>query len=301
MSDSPSTTALTVEERKLRIEESRLRLEDSFARKWLPTVATMMVGLIAAMFGYLQDRAALRENEQAREQAARADQLARDEAHLKDEREWGFKVIELYFERHELFDFTLNADAAARNLSVLAAVAPTAVQGVLDAEQARIPAPSDTNEDTRLQSLAAVANVQDTLSAVASVEASQPSAHVVAAEIRSKVEGVLPATAPVAAAPRTVIYSVYVQYPGGDRRTAAVTQRALNSLGFKVSGLGQVSDAPATLEVRYYLPEQEPMAKKLLAELTTKLGLAAGSGRAVLVNSDQKLPDGLLEVWLPAQ
>jgi hypothetical protein len=38
---------LSIEERRLRLDEKRLLLDNTFARKWLPTLATLMVGLIA--------------------------------------------------------------------------------------------------------------------------------------------------------------------------------------------------------------------------------------------------------------
>jgi hypothetical protein len=79
---------LTAEERRLRIEEQRLLLESSFARKWLPTLATLMVGPIAGMFSYVQ-----------RQDAIQATERTRIEAKAKAEREWGFKVVERYGSR----------------------------------------------------------------------------------------------------------------------------------------------------------------------------------------------------------
>ena len=56
---------IPIEERRLLIDEGRLRLENSFARKWLPTLATLMVGLIAAMFSYVQQQNAIQATERA--------------------------------------------------------------------------------------------------------------------------------------------------------------------------------------------------------------------------------------------
>ena len=100
---------LTLEEQRFRLEKRRLDLDHSFARKWLPT----MVGVIAGMFGYVQQQASIEETKRAG-----------IEVKVKDEREWGFKVIEMYFSNRELFDLTKNPEAAALNLRVLAAVAP---------------------------------------------------------------------------------------------------------------------------------------------------------------------------------
>ena len=72
----------------------------------------------------------------------------------------GFKVIEMYFSERELFDLSKNPEHAESNLRVLAAVAPTAVQGVLSVELLRIPPPSGADDSTRLNSLSAAAGVQ---------------------------------------------------------------------------------------------------------------------------------------------
>ena len=113
----------TFEEHRLRLEETRLALDNSFARKWLPTLATLMVGVIAAMFSYIQQQASIEETNRTR-----------IEAKAKEEREWGFKVIEMYLSNREHFDLTKDPEAAASNLRVLAAVAPTAVRSVLNTE-----------------------------------------------------------------------------------------------------------------------------------------------------------------------
>src|SRR5262249_19779821 len=120
-----------LERDRLRLEEMRFELDRSFARKWWPTMATLMAGLIGAMFSYAQFRA-----------KALDDRVMRDDAKVKDEREWGIKVVEMYFKNRDFFDLTKNSEAATSNLHVLAVVAPNAVQGVLNAEISRIPPPS---------------------------------------------------------------------------------------------------------------------------------------------------------------
>jgi hypothetical protein len=60
---------LSVEERRLRLDKKRLLLENSFARKWLPTLVTLMVGLIATMFSYVQQQIAIQATERARIEA----------------------------------------------------------------------------------------------------------------------------------------------------------------------------------------------------------------------------------------
>ena len=156
----------SIEERRLKLEQERLRLDSSFARKWLPTLATFVVGFIALVFGYVQQLDTREETKRARIDADARNTQAQIEARAKDEREWGFKVVEMYFDKRELFDLTRNADQAAANLRVLSAVAPTVVQGVLNAEQDRIPAPGtegEKNDGHRLKSLAAVAQIQSAI------------------------------------------------------------------------------------------------------------------------------------------
>ncbi len=265
-SERKNDTHLTPEERRLRIDERRLELDHSFARKWLPTLATLMVGVIAAMFSYVQQQASIEETKRAR-----------IESKAKEEHSWGIKVIEMYFSNHDLFDLNKDPETAASNLRVLAAVAPTAVQGVLNVELSRIPPPSGDNDVSRINSLAAVAGVQNALAAVRpqgelSLSPAQPSD-----------------------------FTVYLQYSTGDRNFALTAQNALVELGYRVPGIEQVRKVPSRLQVRYYHLEQKTLAGELAGKIGIKLGLRAGPDNAILVTSAKPLPGGILEVWLPRQ
>src|SRR5215216_1989406 len=257
---------LSVEERRLRLDEKRLILDNSFARKWVPTLVTLMAGLIAGMFSYVQQQNAIQATERARIEAA-----------AKDEREWGFKVIEMYFTKRELFDLTKNAEQAALNLRVLAAVAPTAVQGVLNAERSRIPPPSGADDSDRLESLSAVAGVQEAL-----------------ANARQSYQATASSLNPSD-------FIIYVQYPDGGQDTAVRTQSLLVNRGYRVPGIEQVGKAPSRLQVRYYRPDQRTFAGELATELGKGLNLPTGPDNAILVKSSKELPSGILEVWLPPQ
>jgi hypothetical protein len=257
---------LTIEERRIRLDERRLHLESSFARKWLPALVTLMAGLIAAMFGYFQQRI-----------AADANEKARALAEAKNEHDWGVKVIEMYLNKRELFDLTKNADQAGTNLSVLAAVAPKAVRDVFDAEKDKIPRPTGTNEQERLSSLAAVAGVQKAL-----------------AKTRPAGETKTPTFEPSD-------FTIYLQYTDGDRVTAEKTQTLLAKLGYRVPGMEQVAKAPSRLQVRYYRPEQRDFAGALATQLGKDLNLPASPDNAIIVVSSKQLPSGILEVWLPPQ
>lgn len=254
----------TLEERRLRLEEMRLALDHSFARKWLPTLATLMVGVIAGMFSYVQQKNSLEETERSL-----------IEAKEKSKREWGFKVIEMYFSRRELFDLTKNSETAAINLRVLAAVAPDAVQGVLSAELSKIPPPTRIDDTGLMRRLVAVAGVQDALAAAGRSN-------------KAPEAGFKPSD-----------FTVYVQYATGDQDIASKAQGALLKLGYRVPGIEKVGKVPSRLQVRYYRPDQKSQAAELAGELGKTLGLPAGPDNAILVTSSKKLPGGILEVWLP--
>jgi hypothetical protein len=281
---------LSLEEKRFVLEEKRFLLENAFAKKWLPTLVTVVVGLIAGMFGFLQwyiaskatERAKDAENkatERAQIEARTKDEQARIEAKAKDEREWGFKVVELYLTKRELFDLTKNSEQAASNLRVLAAVAPEAVQGVLNAERSRIPPPGEADDTNRLQSLAAVAGVQDAI-----------------ANARPKSQIPTPKFTPAD-------FTVYVQYPEAIKDTAEKIQGMLINQGYRVPGIQKVNNVPSRLEVRYYRSDQQTFAANLAAELGQAWGqalkLPANGASAKLITSSKELPGGILEVWLP--
>lgn len=261
-----SIPAPSIDERRLDIDTQRLRLESSFARKWLPTVATAVIGFSAALLGFIQNKIS---ND--------ATERSRNEARLKDEREWGFKVVEMYFEKRELFDLGKHPDQAAANLKVLVAVAPTAVQGLLSAEQSRLPAPGgdEAQQAARWSSLAAVADIQTALASQA---------------------GPRQATAP-ARSPSSFV--VYIQFGDGQQDAARSAQSAIQQLGYKAPGMEQVRNPPSRLQVRYYRAEQKDLAASLAVSLGKALGLPASADNAIRVQSNKALPDGILEVWLP--
>jgi hypothetical protein len=274
---SRSDENLPLDERRLALEERRLALEGSFARKWLPTTATLMVGVIAGVFGYVQQQGELQATERARIEATRATEQARTETHAKDEREWSFKVVEMYFGKRELFDLTSNPAQGERNLRMLAAVAPVAVQGVLDAERASILPPTGADDASRLTSLAAVAGVQSALLPAKSA-------------LEEPAAGFHPAD-----------FTIYLQFPEGGRDTAVRARGLLSNLGYRVPGIEQVAKAPSRIQVRYYRQEQRTYAGALAVELGKQLSLPASADNAILVTTSRELPSGILEVWLPSQ
>lgn len=260
-----SDSSLSIEERKVELEERRLRAENSFARKWLPTLVTLTIALATAVFGYLQFR-----DTTIRSDSARIDTRA------KDEREWGFKAVELYLTKREAFDLSADPARAQANIVMLAAVAPDAVKGMLSAEVGKLQSPaSETSEDQRLESLAAVAAIQNALKA------------------QSR------ATGANVAQKNSQQYLVYVQYPEGSREAAVRAQASLQKMGFSVPGIEQVRSSPSRLQVRYYRPEQRADASDLAVSLGKALDIPTTADNAIQVISQRQLPAGILEVWLP--
>jgi hypothetical protein len=259
----------SIEQERLKLDHERLKLDTSFARKWFPTLVTLVVGFIAAIFGYVQHLSTKEVTEKAQ-----------IEATAKNEREWGFKVVEMYFSNRELFDFTKNPHQAADNLRVLSAVAPKVVQGLLNAELSRIPSPEsqdETKDAQRLESLAAVAQVQDALKS-AKGAAAEPTDGMKAED-----------------------FTVYIQYAAGSQAAALKAQETLESWGYRAPGIDQVGKVPSQLQVRYYRPDQEKIAKALLDRIGDALGLTANADNAVRVVSKRQLPSGILELWIPEE
>ena len=125
----------------------------------------------------------------------------------------------------------------------------------------------------RLESLAAVAEVQ---TALASARSQTPPS------------GFKPSD-----------FTIYIQYPEGGGDEAKKAQDFLLSLGYRVPGIEQVSKPPSRIQVRYYRLDQKTLAGHLAAQLGQALGLQASADNAILVTSSRELPSGILEVWLP--
>lgn len=250
-----------IEERRLKLDQERLRLESSFARKWLPGLAAIVVAFVAGSFTYVEHR-------KTEEAAARS----HEETRAKDEREWRLKVVEMYFNKREIFDLTRNRDQAEDNLRILFAIAPRdAAKSVFAFAKARIPAPVTENEENdsqRLQSLAAVARIQNDIKGV---------------------QGEM----------KPSEFLVYIQYAGDSRDLAVQTQKALQEQGFHAPGIEHVGKVPSRLQIRYYRREQKDFAGDLVTKLGKTLGLPATADNAIEVKSKKELPSGILELWLP--
>lgn len=262
------------EERRIVLDEQRLALDNSFARKWWPTVATLVAAAIGGLFAWVQTY-----------QAAQETQRARYDAETRELHEWQTRIANLYFDRRELFDVTKNPDAADSNLRILIAVAPPDVQGILIKEEStelkaeiqRIPPPTGEDDPHRLSILAAAASVQQTL-------ASATSSAAVPGE-----------------ALRPTDFAVYIQYlisSEPDKQMANTARLKLLALGYHVPNLQAVKAVPRSLEVRYYHSNQKLLAAGLAQQLQTALDSQIPA-KAVPFESPRPLPSGILEVWIP--
>jgi hypothetical protein len=265
MGNQDNLQSLSLEERKLLVDERRLFLDSSFARKWLPTLATVVAGLIAAIFGYV-------EKQHSVEQTIRLN----NDAKARGQNEWGVKVVEMYFNKRELFDLGKNPEQATANLRVLSAVAPDAVKGLLAAELERLSAPTGEVADSqRFETLAKVAQIQTD---IGSAKGESP-------------------PSPASFEPKD--FMVYVQYVEGAKEIALRAQTALSQMGFKTPGVEQVRKGPSKLQVRYYRLEQRMFAEKLAKDIGLALGFPVTSDNVVQIATAKKLPPGILELWLP--
>jgi hypothetical protein len=258
---------LTPEERRLALEEKRLALENSFAKKWLPTLATAMVPLVIGIIGYFQYLDSKQVTERTQIQQREETERARLEAEQKDEREWGFKIVTLYLTNRDIFDLRKNPDQASTNLKVFAVVAPQAVKSVLDAEKARISGPSTQDTTSRNISLAAVASVQESLPQRSSEQTFNNSS-----------------------------FTIYIQYPKGSETQANRLKEILQEKGFRIPEAELVPQAPSSLQVRYYRNDQRLFAEQLSKNIESATKIPA---TAQIVTSTKPLPAGILEVWLP--
>lgn len=258
------TDPRTLDERRVLLEEQRLLLERSFAKKWFPTLATLTIAFVAGVFGFVQQQI-----------STGATDRATIESRTRSELEWGFKVIELYLtKRDELFDIAKNPERASRNLQALAAVAPTTVQGVLNAELSRIPPPANAENDaSRLDALVSAAKVQ---SAIAATKGGEAASTVL----------------------QPADFTIYLQYPEGARDVAEKVQTWLIQRGYRVHGIEQVRKVPSRLEVRYYRPEQRPLAESLAKKLGEVTGQTTDKVNAKMLTTTKTLPTGIMEVWL---
>lgn len=257
----------TIEEKRIQLEEKRLLLEDSFAKKWLPALATLMVGIVAGLISWTQQHSANQMTERIR-----------IESNQRAELEYGFKVIEMYFDNRELFDLTSNPEQASSNLEVLVEVAPSVVKGVFLTEFNSIPLPGEIDDSSRFKSLAAAASVQDALERVTKSNIVMKSDY------------------------QPSDFTVYIQYPDGQRESADLIQSFLESCGYHVPGIELVRNPPSRLQVRYYRTKQKSHSEDLSISLGRELNLITSADNAILVaNSNKELPDGILEVWIPPE
>ena len=91
---------------------------------------------------------------------------------------------------------------------------------------------------------------------------------------------------------KTSDYTIYIQYGDGSNAAAAALADKLKANGFRVPGLDQVASAPSVPQVRYYRKGQDALASALAAAI-------GANATTSFIGATRKLPDGIIEVWLP--
>ena len=258
-----------IERRKLEIEAEKLAIERSFAKKWFPTMLTGVIAFATVLINGTQIYIAHQERAKSDEQArvfAEADQRQQDG-------QWGISVLELYITHPEGFDPSKSPVTAKQNLTALAVSAPDIMRPILQQRMddiVRSPAGLNTESLTAIASALGTGSTTDSgTDNLASLLPGWP-------------QGANPAD-----------YSVYIQYGANSAAVATAFAQRLRDQHFRVPDLELVNQSTTTSEVRYYRPEQKPVADALASSL--------GNGAiSKFIGAGQNLPGGIIEVWIPA-
>lgn len=275
-------TEKEIEVEKLRLERERAKAEGSVGRRYGTIILSAVVGLFGTgLTWYTNDQADMRARSAAEEQTTLT--LSQN-------------AVRLYFENQQRFD--ASTPAGASNLRVLAATVPGETGETL---LKRIQA-ERTNQLLEQQTAAvdaaiaapAAAAAADPVTAAAPAPSAPQAVQKVADEVRySAIEN---APSLVANASKPSDFTVYVQYGAGAGDRAKALQEQINKMGFSAPGVEEVKVQVASPQVRFYRPSQEKIAMDLASNLTGVLGVKPA---VQYVGANRKLPDGILEVWLP--
>lgn len=261
----------SLEERKFELELEKFKYEKSITKFLLTVSVPISLCFVTTGFGFVQWHS--QREETKRLEAQRNSRLIEESvaARERDQREWGIKIIELYLTKRDLFDFNKNPDTASVNLSALQSISPAVVAGMLRAELENIPRPGQANEPKRIKSLEAIEKVR---------------------------EGEITENKWIGdRKPRD--YKVFIQYGENNKLLSTKIGEVLSTMGFNVPASQIVQSTPDRVEIRYYRPEQAQFAMQLLADLQKAVPGVNGNGKVLQIKSKNRLPDGILEVWVP--
>lgn len=263
-----------LEERKVKVEEDKLQIERDkldFEKSWRKVLGSgLLAGVVAlavAGAGYWQTR--MQEINRNAEAAV---------AQKQQDGLWGIKALELYVTHPREFDPVASPDTAQSNMSALVVAAPEVMKPILLKRQDAL---VRTGRDS-ISQLGSAVGLQ--LGAIQGALAQSPGPR------PTSVPGLPPGVDPAS-------YSIYIQYGAGAAEFAAQLGQTLSKDKFRVPDSEAVPQAPALPEVRYYRPDQLPLAEWLAKRVDEQSpGRAAAVAKSI---GSSNSPDGIIEVWIP--
>jgi hypothetical protein len=271
-----------IEVEKLRLERDRAKSEGSIGRRYGTVILSAVVGLVGTGLTYYTN--------------AQADMRAQKAAEEETARTLAQNAVRVYFENPNQFD--LAKEEGIFNLRLLAATAPgTTTETLLNRIQGQVIANAVTAQtaavDAAIAAPAAAAAANPAAAAAPAPTAPQ-AVQQVADDVRYAAIQNAPSLVENATLPSD--FTVYVQYGSGSADRAKNVQAVLGKMGFQAPGTEEVKVGVTTAQVRYFRPTQEKIARDLASNLGGVLG---GTPQVQYVGANRKLPDGILEVWLP--
>lgn len=285
---------LRIDEHKLEIEREKLKLDNhkfahdrSFKKTWLPIIlpvcTTVVIAIVSSTITLIDKK--------AQEETTRR---AGIQAEIKDRHDWSVKVVELYLKNPTSFDLANDREKAGRNLQLLASVAPSEVQSLLEIEVARL-TPTSNSDGTAssdwLSTLGAISRVQKAIGKSNQIKKAAYGHENNATEST-------PAEAKPLPVPRFDEMTVYIQYPEGSGELEHEAKEFIASKGATVH-CRAAKETGKTLLVKYYLRREKEFAEALLLSLKEKLKLSDGEARLIR-SQGHTMPEGFIEVWLPS-
>ncbi|MGE3302450.1 MAG: hypothetical protein AB7M12_04995 [Hyphomonadaceae bacterium] len=269
-------------------DAARAKAEGSWGRRYGTIVLSAMLTLTGtALTWYVNQQA----DQRASREKAAAEQRAQTAAKEETARTLAQNAVRVYFEHPERFD--LNTEEGQFNLRVLAATAPGETTATL-LSRVQNRAVGDAVAKAQQASSQVVAAAEPPAATAAPTQATPQIVQKAADDARYAAIQKAPSLVENASKPAD--FQVFVQYGVGAQGRAQDVQKRIKDLGYGAPGIDQVKVAVGQPEVRYYRPSQEAIAKSLAEEI----GAVIGTPLAVkYIGEGRKLPDGMLEVWLP--
>jgi hypothetical protein len=277
-------TEKEIEVERLRLEAHRTQAESSVARRYGAIILSAVATLVGTGATYYLN--------------AGADARAHQEAREETERNLAQNAVRVYFDHPESFD--LKTEAGKFNLRVLAGTAPgeTTATLVSQIQDNAVQIATANAEVAAESSAAAVAATPGGAPATAAAPA--PTNVVEARQVADNARYTALANAPavVENASKPSDFKIYIQYGAGAAAQATETQKRLMDIGYGAPQPQLTTTATDKPELRYFLPSQAKLAEELAMQLKD---LAGGPPTPKYFGEKFKLPDGIMELWLPPQ